>query len=297
MNPERIEIVTDTGSSMKPDDEQVKQLGVHILPLRVIFSQDGKVDDLSDLDMTSEELYSRMRGAKQLPTTSGSVTGGATEIYEKLAKETDSILSVHVTSEHSTVCDSANAAAREVKEKYPYLKIIVVDSKSISLGTWFLVEQAADMAQHGAKLTEIEEALLNTRGKIELIAAFRDLKNALKGGRLHLPSQVANFLGNKFGNISAVVRLSGVDGKIKLPKPMPSETRARWEIVKELQREKREIVKIGVVHTNVPEIAEEMKTKLSSFISSNIPISKVEAGPALSVHGGEGLVAFIYQTK
>jgi len=288
MNPEqKVAIVTDSASSMRPEYSKVQELKVSLIPLEISFLKDRKIIPYSDFEITSEELYQKMRNSKTLPQTSGGIIGKAIETYKRLANETNSIISIHITSKHSTAYSSAFMAATQVMETKPELSIEVIDSKSVSLGIWFLAEQAAKLAQQGANLEEIKKKVLETIPKIGFLATPATLKNVIKGGRVpFLKGHAGNFL-----KIRPILGLT--DGKLEEVAKTIGTGRARREIVNKIKNENNQIIKMGVFHTNDPKAAEKVRKRLAKFYSGEIPI--YEAGPVIGVHAGEGTVGVVFQ--
>lgn len=283
----RVAVVTDSVSSMRPEYPVVQKLGIDVLPVEIVFSEGNKLSVYSDFDITPSELYRRMRGSKQLPSTSGSITRVAIEAYRRLACETDSIISIHATARHSAAYDSAVNAARHVREEKPGLSIEVIDSQSISLGMWFLAEQAAGLAQQGAYLEEIKEQVLATVPKIGFLLTLATLDNAIKGGRVH-------FLAGYLATLLKIKPILGIiDGELKEVGRARTLAKAREEMINRVKCEKGQVVKMAVVHTNDLKAAEEVKQELAGFYAEEISV--YEAGAALGVHGGEGAVAVIFQ--
>ncbi len=289
MNPDgRVAVVTDSVSSMRPEYPEVEELGVNVLPVEIIFSEGNKLVPCSDFDITPSELYRRMRDSKRIPLTSGAITGLAIDAYQRLASETNSIISIHATSRHSTAYDSVVNAAKYVREQKPGLSIEVIDSRSMSLGLWFLAEQAAMLARLGAHLQQIKEEVLAAMPKIKFLVTLRTLENAIKGGRVHF---LAGYLATLL-NIKPILEV--VDGELKEAGRARTLAKARQEVINRVKAVKDDIVKMAVVHTNDLPAAEETRQELASFYPNEIRV--YEAGAALGVHGGEGAVAVVFQT-
>ena len=52
-----VSIVTDSGSSIRPEDTIAEKLNVTILPLDIIFFKDGEPVSVADLDLKPDEFY------------------------------------------------------------------------------------------------------------------------------------------------------------------------------------------------------------------------------------------------
>lgn len=290
MTPERkVAVVTDEGCSIRPHDSLAQKYGVAIMPLELSFYQDGVYVPCTDPKMTLPEFYKRLREAKKPPKTSGAM-GSLAESYKSLATQTDSIISIHLTSKRSGAWSSAVLAKRLAQEEMPELLIEVIDSKQISLGQWFLVERAAQRAQEGASLAEIKQEVIDTIPKIELLAVLANLDNVIAGGR------VPAFQGH-LGNLLKIKPILAVeDGEIQVrerPRSMRKAIEGMVEWVRIAQA--RQIVKMAVLHTNDLAAAKDVRSALADFYHGEIKI--YDAGKVLAVHAGEGAVGVAFETK
>jgi len=99
-----ITIVTGSVAQVPPDIAQ--RLGIRVIPF--IVSLDGR-DYLDGVDLSSAELYSRMRVEKALPTTSTPSIGEYAEVFRDCLKSgTKDILYVAISSRLSVACSGAN---------------------------------------------------------------------------------------------------------------------------------------------------------------------------------------------
>ena len=288
MNPERrVAIVTDSTVSIRPEDKEVQELGVTIVPLRISFFENNQFVDYADLDIKTEEFYRKMRASKYLPRTSGAVSGRIAEVYKELREEANAIISIHISSRHSVAWQSAVLGAKSAREEIPELSIEVIDSRQISLGTWFSVAHAAKLAQDGARLEEIKKGVLEIIPKIEFLATLSTLKNIIRGGRV---PALTGYLGSLL-RIMPILTIK--DGELQEVGKMRTVCRARRELVRRVEDEEEEIVKMAILHTHDYEGAQEVREALAKFYPKHIPIH--DAGPVLGVHGGEGAVGVVFQ--
>jgi len=285
----RPEIVTDSGSSIRNESLLTKEYHVTSAPLNISFCENGEWIPFEDTDLSPEEFYRRMRVSKVLPKTSGTITGKLFNLYDSHVQEDKSTISIHITSKHSGVYDSAVLAKNLIEEKYPrlftkkdpHLFIEVFDSKSFSIGTWLLVEKAAELANEGYPFKDIARLILETLPKIDIFITLNSFENAVKGGRL--PGAIG-YIGDRL-QLKPFVTM--VDGELEIVKRNLTRTlkNAHAKLVERVANTKEEIVKMAIVHTNFPEGAENLKQSLSPVYSGEIRI--FEAGPVLGVHAGE----------
>lgn len=283
----KVAVVTDSCCSIRPEDRLVREYEVTILPVEIKFFENGRFVPYSDFEVTPQEFYQRMAASERLPQTSGAITGGTVEAFKRLSKKTGSIISIHVTSQHSVVFESAVLGKKITQEEIPELLIEVIDSKQISLGLWFLAEHAASLSKKGAGLEQIKDEVLEIIPKVQLLAAFESFENLKRGGRADelMKAYLASILG-----IYPVLGIK--DGKLELFDRTRGPKKARRRMI-EMVGDSGELVRMAVIHTNAPEIAEEVKESLAEIYKGEIPI--YEAGPVLGVHVGEGGVGVAFQ--
>lgn len=276
----RVAVVTDTGSSIRPDSPLVEKYQVVSIPLDIKFWEKNRWISYPDTHFTVDEFYQKMRQADKLPQTSGAISFEASQHFEKLAQENRSIISIHITSRHSVAWESALLGSQIALDKYPHLLIEVIDSKQLSIGTWFLVEQAATLAQEGYPLNDINQITLESIPKVKLTTVLSGFENVVKSGRL---PKGAGYIGNKL-HLKPIIEV--VDGEIKLQGLARTQKSVEQVFINKLEATKNRIVKLAIIHTNFKEGADLLKQTLASLYSGEINI--YEAGPVLGVNAGEG---------
>jgi len=123
MSKNEIRIVTDSASTVPP--ELIRELGIEVVPISLTVGN----ETMDDGDIPSDELYRRMEQGI-IARTSQPAPGRFAEVYERLRGIASSIISIHITSQHSGTCQSAALAA----SMFPDMDIEIVDSRGISLG-------------------------------------------------------------------------------------------------------------------------------------------------------------------
>lgn len=171
-----VKIVTDSLSDITSD--LAEKLGITIVPLTVSFGRESFLDRVT---MSTDEFYHRLSFDPIWPTTTQPAPGVFAEVYNKLAKETDEILVVVVSSKLSGTYDSAANAKTLVKGK---CRIEVIDSLTVVMGLGLIVIAAAKVAQAGANLDELVDLVHNLIPKSHAIMSFDTLKYLAKGGRI-----------------------------------------------------------------------------------------------------------------
>ena len=160
------------------------------------FLMDGisHLDDPKDPDLLPR-FYQAIRNGAQ-PTTAQVNIEEFLQFFEPLAKEGRDILHISFSSGLSGSYNSATIAARQVMEKYPGSRIIVVDSVSASSGYGLLMDYVADMRDSGATLEETAAYAEALKLHIHHWFFSTDLTSYIRGGRV---SKTAGFVGQVLG--------------------------------------------------------------------------------------------------
>ena len=150
-----IKIVTDSSSDISP--RLAAELGVTVIPMRICFGSKVYHDGV---DIDRADFYRYLPKTMTLPVAEPPLPEEFHQVYSRLLKGADQILSIHVSSRLSKAAQVAHEAAKSFLGRS---KITVVDSRLISWGLELLVGMAADSAQRGAS---VEEVVRQIRGLV-----------------------------------------------------------------------------------------------------------------------------------
>ncbi len=141
-----VRIVTD--SSAQLTRSEIEQLGIEVAPMRVRI---GRRVYTEGSELTTENYARKLAGIKTLPASLPPKLQDFIDIYHRLSKETDYILSIHLSSKLSPTYETARAAAAALRG---HAQITVIDSETISRGLGMIVKRAAEAAAAGATFNE-----------------------------------------------------------------------------------------------------------------------------------------------
>lgn len=171
-----VKIVTDSTADLPQDI--VQRLGITVVPLLIHIDDETFEDGVT---ISLDGFYNLLVTGEVFPKTSAPSSGMFIEAYERLAEETDEILSIHL----STKLSAAHAAALVAKDGVDMpCRIEVVDSLSVSIGLGLLVVQAATMAKDGAGMDVIIAALQDSIPRTQFFGVLDTLEYLHKGGRI-----------------------------------------------------------------------------------------------------------------
>ena len=101
-----VAVVTDSGADI-PED-LIKELGIHVVPLRVLFGDESHLDKTG---ISSAELAELMKTNPKRPGTSQPTPGDFRRMYEFLGTHFETIVSIHLSEKLSGTLGGARAAA------------------------------------------------------------------------------------------------------------------------------------------------------------------------------------------
>jgi len=154
---------------------------IHQVSLYVGWDGDlRRESDFVDLDA----FYARLHDSASLPTTSQPSAGDFLACYEPLVRTGREVLSIHLASGLSGTCASAREAARLAAEAGHPGRVEVLDSQTGAGGLGCLVLLAADLANRGASLDEIVDAVRQAREALDIWFCLDTLEYLRRGGRI-----------------------------------------------------------------------------------------------------------------
>jgi DegV family protein with EDD domain len=271
----KVAIVTDSTADLTP--ELVEELGVTIVPLQVIFGDEAYREGL---DITTEEFYERLVRSRQLPTTSAPSVGDFQEVYERLLKEVDSIVSIHIGAKLSPGTVQAAQTARQSLAKPE--RVELVDSQATSLATGFAIIEAVEASRAGAKLAEVKAAAESAVRRTHVLFMVDTLEYLRRGGRI---GRARAYLGALL-SIKPILTLR--EGEVYPEERVRTRARGLERIIQAGIRHQN--VKLAAVgHSSTPDEAESIRDRVAMAFP-NVKVHLIRFGPVIGTHGGPGLV-------
>ena len=171
-----LRIVTDGAADLPT--EWLSEFDIDIIPINIHFGEKTYIQ-YEDLDL--DGFYNMVGETKDFPKTSQPSPHQFVEFYKKIAKPSDTVLSIHVTSKLSGTYASAVAAANELKDTYD---IVTYDSAGGSMGIGFMCRAARLLERDGKGVDEIVSYLESVRANVQIILTLDTLDYARRSGRV-----------------------------------------------------------------------------------------------------------------
>lgn len=270
-----VKIITDTLSDITGD--LAGELGITVVPLYVRFGEEVYRDRV---DMTTDEFYHRLVHEDALPSTTQPTPNDFTEVYQKLARDTDEILVIVVSSKLSGTYQSAMQAKDMIGEK---CRIEVIDSLTVAMGMGLIVIAAAGAAQAGAGLDELVALVRKAMSRSHLVAYFDTLKYLAKGGRI---GKAQGLLGSM---LSVKPLLTVRDGEMA-PLTRVRSKAAGMDYLYNFVAGFANIEGLAVEHCTTPDDADELVERLGSLFPKE-RIYRSILSPVLGTYAGPNAIA------
>jgi len=276
-----VKIVTDSTADLPT--QMAEQLGVTVVPVYLRFGDEVYRDGV---DIEGDEFYQKLVDSPVHPSTSQPTPEDFASVYRELSKETDEIVSVHISQKVSGTYNSA-LQGRQLAATRSHVE--VVDSFSVSMGLGLIVMPAARLAQTGASLQGVMEEIKQAIPQIHLLGVFDTLKYLLLGGRI---SRAKAIVGSVL-NVKPLITMR--DGEL-VPAGL-ARTRAKGiERLFDLVKNALNIQEVAIVHSTIPDEASSLKERIGSIFSGE-HIHLARLGPALGVHSGPGTLILALREK
>jgi len=269
-----VKIVADTTSGLPR--EQLKELGIPLIPQIVIFGEESYRDD-TELDTAA--FLQKLKASKELPKTAAPPPALYRPIFEQALKEGDEVVVVAPSAKLSGTVRSAEVAAQD----FPKLKVQVVDTQTVAGNLASLVLLAHQWAGKNANGGTIVSRLNEWIPRGHIFFLVDTLEYLQKGGRIG----GAKALMGEMLQIKPILCLQ--NGQVEPFEQQRTKKRAVARLVEivEEQCPKGPEANLCVMQADAIVEAEALATDLRSRMRlASIPI--YELPPAIVTHGGPG---------
>ncbi len=251
-----------------------EEYGISVVPLTIIFGNESFRDGV---DMTSDQFYQRLTESSVHPSTSQPSPGAFAEVYERLARDHEAIISIHIGGKLSGTARSAMQA----RELVPNVPIHVVDSCSVSMGFGFLGIEAAKLVRAGQSLEQIASRIDSMVPKIRLWAVLDTLKYLERGGRI---GRTRAFLGTLL-NVKPMIQIK----EEVLPAEQVRTHKKAIARMVEIASAEGPYEYLAVLHSSAEPLAVELSNQLAA-IHPRDEIVVAQLTGVIGVHGGPGVL-------
>jgi DegV family protein with EDD domain len=270
-----VKIITDSTSDITSDMAQ--EMGLTVIPLTVSFGHESFLDRV---EITTEEFYRRLSTENIFPTTTQPSPAIFLEAYERLAQETDNILVIVISGKLSGTYQSALNAKGMLKGK---CRVEIIDSQMTIMALGLLAATAAKMAENGATMDELMEAVKTRIPRLHPAMSFDTLKYLAKGGRI---GRAQGLLGSVL-SIKPILTLK--EGEVA-PLTRVRSQAAALDYLVNLVAGIKNIEALALEHGNSPQQADALFERISGIYPKE-KIYRSTVSPVIGTYTGPNLLS------
>jgi DegV family protein with EDD domain len=172
----KVTVITDSTAYFEPGEAE--ELGIHVVPLNIQLGHE-KLQEGVNID--TDELFRRMQFGAPFPTSLAPDAAAFEKLYTKVYKQTDQMLSIHISHHLSKTVQMARLGAESLLGR---CNIEVIDSMTTSVGLGILVKAAAQAANRGVVLDEIVRIVRGMVPHIYLVFYVESMDYLERNGRI-----------------------------------------------------------------------------------------------------------------
>ena len=277
-----IKVIADSTCNLP--QEILDEYDIRIAPIPIQFG-DETFEEGVDIDR--DLFYSKIEATGMIPTSSQPTPAWFERYYNELHQQGHSILVITVTEKHSGTFNSATMA----KSLTADADVTVFDSKSISLGTGWMVLEAARAIKAGASVSEVVNLIEGIRERAHLFITPATLKYLQMSGRVGtLQGALASLL-----SVKPIIQMQ--DGLLEVRENVRTRGKAIDQLIFRLEEAVgvTDPLNLAVIHARV----EKEGLALLERAKNTFNVQETLFGDlvaSLASHGGPGIIGlFAYR--
>lgn len=273
--------------------EVVEKYNIGIAPLNILIGDQTYKDKI---DLTSDEFFERLPDLKELPTTSMPSPEEYLSIIDQGIKEGyTEFLCISMSSGTSGSYQSAVLSKDLFYEQNPNsdIRIHILDSKSMSHGSGWLLLKTAQMIEAGATFDELVEFNETHKKRVKHFLCVDDLHNLIKSGRI---SNAGAMIGTLL-RVKPIMSMKAGKGAI-IAKERGLNKALKYYVEEFKKRVDMDLTNFVIVgYSSDISIADKLKARLREETEFLGDIYLMQMGVAVGTHVGLGGVSMFFMEK
>ncbi|MCL4423011.1 MAG: DegV family protein [Actinobacteria bacterium] len=274
-----VKIVTDSACDLKP--EIAGAAGIDVVPLTIRF---GAREFLDRVELTDDQFWDLCATSDALPETAAPSPGAFQEVFSRAASDNfSSVLCLTMSGALSATYQSATAASQSVSE---LIDVVVIDTKTVSMGVGLMALRAAELARAGGSLEDLTVLVENLISTTRVYGALDTLEYLKKGGRI---GSAAAMLGSVL-SLKPIVEVR--NGAVEAESRQRTRSRSFRHLV-ELVGRQAPIEKMAIAHARATDLDQLLDLLAAVFPREQILVTSL--GPVIGSHTGPGSVGLCFE--
>ena len=261
------------------NDELKRRYDFDIIPLSIILDDQAYLDGF---EINTDKVYEYMKNGG-IPKTSQISYGSLTSVLDKCVENKEDFIYLTFSSKMSGTYNFAYGVLQEYKEKYPEIKMEIIDSEGGSGGASLIAIQALRMMEKNVSFENIVKNISFMKEHIHYHFTLPNIEWLAKGGRVN---KGVGYIGDK---LDLKPYLTVIDGKIELQKVVMGRKKSLKTLVDDTLAYvgdfKNQLFVIS--HADDMEAAKSLEERLKKALPESEVII-ISIGSVLGVHIGLG---------
>lgn len=282
-------------STIDLSETNANELGLKIASFHYTMEDNEYPDDFYST-MSYEEFYNKIVSGV-VSTTSQVSTGEFIDHFSKILDSGKDLIHFSLSSGISGVYNSATAAVKELKNKYPERIIYIVDTLCASAGYGLFVKEMVDLKNSGMSISDLADYAENKKRNLQHWFCSGDLTSYYRGGRISKGAMV-------FGTALHICPIMTVDTNGAL---LPiRKSRGMKKALDGLYDEMVRLADDGLDYSGECYISQSMCEDDANYLADKInynfknlktPVQVFRIGTVIGSHTGKGTVALFFNGK
>jgi DegV family protein with EDD domain len=275
-------MVVFTDSTANIPSMLIAQHDIHVVPLSLVWGKDIYRDGI---DITSADLYARLKTAKEMPSTSQVSPEEFERAFAPLVEAGDSILGIFISGALSGTVESA----RKAKSSFPKANIEILDSRCTVMALGFAVLAAARAASSGEEFQEVAAIAQRAISCCGVVFVVDTLDYLYRGGRI---GGAQHLIGTAL-NMKPLLEVR--DGRVEAVERIRTKAKAKERLL-EILRERigdRTPLRLSPLHVDAESEGQELLAAVQSQFQP-VECFLSEASPIIGIHAGPGTIGVAY---
>ena len=290
-----VRIIVDETSDLEEDF--ARKLKIVVIPFNII-NKEGKLiriipghkEKLEEGIFSSKDSFFRyLEKAKKkddIPTTGAISVERCKKIVREASEDKKDVICILIPRELSKVYENVERAAELVSADIGN-KVKIVDSRLAFSAQYFVVKEAAELAEEGKDVYAIADYVNRIRKKIHLLATIYNFRYLRKSGRVEKLKKVGTYIADFFKLASIITLKEGI------PEPLIKTPSAKVEgkIISEMEKivgcDERISVRINYAGEETRKKAEKLEELIRKRFEGCLnEVSSYQTGPLVGCHAG-----------
>jgi DegV family protein with EDD domain len=271
-----LKVIADSTCNLA--QETLDEYDIRIAPIPIQFG-DETFEEGVDIDR--DLFYKKIEETGIIPTSSQPTPAWFGRYYKELHQQGHSILVITVTGKHSGTFNSATMA----KSLAPEADVHVFDSKSISLGTGWMVLEAVRAIKAGVAQSDVVSRIEAIRERAKLFMTPATLKYLQMSGRVGtLQGALASLL-----SIKPIIHLK--DGLLEVMENVRTRGKSLDQLIDHLEEAVGTTapINLAVIHARAREEGLSVLERAKDVFNVQETLFG-DLVASLSAHGGPGII-------